>query len=145
MTYDKIYFTFANYTSVACTSNLYQSSTCDFLRQGQLYIRGISQSDIQPGTLLSISMNNCLLDVDQAVTTKSWDVVTMTADGYMIDRVSKGMTLTFPCNLPCQTCKNGLPKVCTSCNGINGEVILWNGRCIKQCPDGMYTDEYGQC
>jgi proprotein convertase subtilisin/kexin type 5 len=54
------------------------------------------------------------------------------------------MTLTFDCNYPCEECRQGQPDVCTKCNDIQGDMILYESKCYLQCPPGTFF-EYFQC
>lgn len=79
------------------------------------------------------------------MTLKSWELNTLTSDGFLIDRVSNGLSISFPCNAPCQTCLADNPNYCLTCNALTGSTILYSNRCYSKCPDRLYVDEFNKC
>lgn len=75
------------------------------------------------------------------MTTPSWTVTTVTPDGYLIDRVSDILTLTFSCNSPCLTCLSNNPNYCLTCNSATNSTIFYNNKCLDKCPDSLYYDQ----
>jgi hypothetical protein len=93
---------------------------------------------------MSLTITNLKINVQTPMTTDSMMLTTFEPGHYAIDSINSGMTLTFYCNYPCQTCKPGQPSICTSCNNVikavNGsqEFILYEGTCYEKCPAGTF-------
>ena len=47
--------------------------------------------------------------------TSSFDVRTLTYDGYPMDFISTNITVNFFCEYPCASCDNDNPSRCLSC------------------------------
>ena len=110
--FDHIFYEFPEDKSrITCTTNLVQRADCVFTKENQIHILNLFQtSPFLPGQWLSLTIDNCKLDVDRKMTLKSWEVTTMTDDGFPIDRITNGLSLSFPCNAPCQTCPTDNPN-----------------------------------
>ena len=66
------------------------------------------------------------INIVDPVTTSSWILTTFLNDGISkIDRIHDGMTLTFECSYPCLSCFEGQPDQCSSCNTVEGDLILY--------------------
>jgi hypothetical protein len=104
-----------------------------------------TQGPLPNGTWIIFTIDNCYLDADRKMTLDSWELITYTYDGYLIDRVSNGLSLSFPCNAPCQSCLADNPNYCLTCNALTGSTILYSNRCYAKCPDRLYVDEYNKC
>ena len=74
------------------------------------------------------------------MTTNTWQVTVYNPDGYFYERIWDGLTLTFDCYAPCETCEAD-QTTCTSCNTIYGRNILYLGECLDVCPSSTYYDE----
>lgn len=94
---------------------------------------------------MELTITNMLINVVTPLETDSWQLTTYLNDGRSkIDQISSDMTLTFECNYPCLTCEPGQPDVCTACNTIEGDQILYDSKCYMQCPAGTFF-QYFQC
>jgi hypothetical protein len=123
-----------------------QGASCEFVKENQILVRNLFRfGPLQPGTTIIFTIDNCLLDVNRKSKTDSWEITTLSPEMYPIDRVAQGLSLTFPCNAPCQTCAENNANLCYSCNVLTGISILYNNRCYAQCPERFYLDEYNRC
>ena len=79
--------------------------------------------------------------------TDSWVLTVYTPDGYAIDQLKSGLSLTFVCTAPCLTCvddgagSNQNSKRCTSCNTVTKDIILYKEKCIERCPAKTFYDD----
>lgn len=89
-------------------------------------------------------ITNFYVDISEPMTTKSWVVTVFTEDDFFIDWIGSGLTQTFDCYAPCQTCYHdaspALPNRCKSCNILTGKTILYDRYCWEQCPTQTYYD-----
>ena len=87
-------------------------------------------SEAQKGSNMELTITNMKINVVTPLTTDTWKLTTYLSDGRsMIDTIPGGMTLSFKCNYPCEKCKSGKPDVCTKCNDIQGNMILYDSKC----------------
>jgi hypothetical protein len=89
-------------------------------------------------------ITNMILNVDTPITTESWTLTSFVGEMYKIDEIPDGLSFDFECDFPCLTCEPGNPSSCTSCNGVQGDIILYESMCYKECPAGTYLDNF-QC
>jgi proprotein convertase subtilisin/kexin type 5 len=78
--------------------------------------------------------------------TNSWILTAYTPDGYAIDQIKSGLSLTFVCTAPCLTCAgDGDTKQdserCMSCNTVTKDIILYKSKCIDRCPAKTFYDD----
>ena len=70
------------------------------------------------------------INVVTPLTTESWVLTTYLNDGISkIDQIPNGMSIQFDCNYPCQSCGFEQPDLCTECNSIEGDFILYESKC----------------
>jgi hypothetical protein len=77
--------------------------------------------------------------------TSSWTMQTFTEEGrFIIDEITGGLSFTFDCSYPCNSCNREAPSDCLSCNDldIEGYLILYEGVCYSECPDGTYEESF---
>lgn len=127
--FDQRYFTFNRDSTFKCTSQLVKNVevTCEFIRDSIFLVKDIFPKDFPVSAVtppVDFTINNVNIAVSSKMTTPSWKVTTMTSDGYLIDRVTNELTLTFPCNAPCLTCLSNNPNYCLTCNVLTGSSIL---------------------
>ena len=71
-------------------------------------------------------------------TTESFEIETLTQDGYLIDQRTEDLVINFDCLLPCRTCLEGSNNQCASCFTADTQQslksILHEGSCIETCP-----------
>ena len=92
---------------------------------------------------MSLTITNMLINVSQPLVTNSWALTSFTEEGrYAIDQIKGDLSLEFGCSFPCQTCEDGQPDVCTSCNMVNGYLILYENVCYQECPTGTYYESF---
>lgn len=122
VTFDGLYFSVTQDDSFKCTSSLVKNNEveCNFLRDSAFQVKDLIQTNLVSGQVVDFTINNVNINVKTKMTTSSWTVTTITPDGYAIDRITNGLSLTFPCNLPCQTCSSTNPSYCLSCNALTG-------------------------
>ena len=109
-----------------CSSNLAHNTTCILNTPESILVSNLfPTASFTAGDNLTISIENCLLNVTEKVLTSSWNISTLTVDGYAIDRVDQGLSINFSCNAPCLTCSSESPSVCLSCNALTGTPILY--------------------
>lgn len=145
--FDAINFVFPyDKSRVTCSTNLAQNAVCDFTRMSRILVRDLfTLSPFEGGQVITFTIDNCLIDINLRIVTDSWKVTTLTSDEYAIDRLTNGLSLSFPCNAPCLTCAESNPAYCFTCNPLSGQPILYGSRCYSECPQGLYLTEYGQC
>ncbi|UJR15817.1 hypothetical protein I4U23_002746 [Adineta vaga] len=54
--------------------------------------------------------------------------------------IDKSTSETYPCHSSCTQCKGPNPTDCIACNLVT-EVLLSDGHCVNDCPDGFYINE----
>jgi hypothetical protein len=82
-------------------------------------------------------------NVFEPLETNSWTMKTYTQDSvFEIDEIDGPMKFRFDCNYPCLSCN--APSECKSCNDfdIGGYLILYEGKCYADCPDGTYEESF---
>ena len=72
------------------------------------------------------------------IVTKSWAITIFTVDGFFIEQRDEGFSIAFDCSVPCQTCEDGEPTKCTSCNTLTGLNLFWEKKCYDSCPATTY-------
>jgi hypothetical protein len=142
--YDSIWIWIKDTNTLKCSSNLVQIIDCVLPSGSEIQFKNLFLNPAYSNQTVSVTVNNMYLDINTKMTTKSWILTTYTKDGFAIDRISTGLTLTFPCNPPCKTCDINSPSFCTSCNSYTGKTILFNNKCYDTCPSGTYYDN-GNC
>jgi len=60
-----------------------------------------TQGPLPNGTWITFTIDNCRFDADRKMVLDSWELTTYTPDGFLIDRATNGMAISFPCNAPC--------------------------------------------
>eukprot|EP00350_Pseudokeronopsis_sp_OXSARD2_P013824 CAMPEP_0170568488 /NCGR_PEP_ID=MMETSP0211-20121228/81237_1 /TAXON_ID=311385 /ORGANISM="Pseudokeronopsis sp., Strain OXSARD2" /LENGTH=101 /DNA_ID=CAMNT_0010890405 /DNA_START=1073 /DNA_END=1375 /DNA_ORIENTATION=+ len=94
--------------------------------------------DYQPGSNITLTINNLRIFVATAMETTSWNMTTFTPNEGMIERLDEGLSFVFGCNAPCLTCDDNDPDLCLSCNDLTTDNIFYEGKCYSTCPDGSY-------
>lgn len=70
-------------------------------------------------------------------TTDSFEIVSLTEDGFLIDSRDSELVINFECLLPCRSCKEGSNSECSACftDGLlTSKAILHESQCIETCP-----------
>ena len=83
-------------------------------------------------------------------TTESFTLTSYTSSAftYKIDEITGGLIPSFACSLPCKSCTSSDPTFCLSCfTDVSSilEMFLHATKCLTECPDGYYADEYSIC
>lgn len=78
--------------------------------------------------------------------TDSFKFYTQTADNYAIDSKTDGLSISFNCTYPCESCESDL-TTCLSCLSSSPTPLLFNKICVNKCPSGnyMYNNICYQC
>lgn len=90
--------------------------------------------DSSKGILFSIAG---LKNPSTLTTVDSFEIETLTEDGYAIDSRKTDLIINFECMLPCKTCIDGFNDRCASCftdGTISTKAILVEDLCIDTCP-----------
>ena len=129
---------------VQCVFSRTMFVDCVF-KDDYILIEKFLPTEIQPNTQLSLLITSMQFQVTKAITTNSWQLRTY-LDGvkYQIDEIKEGLTHTYMCNFPCESCEEGRPDICTECNQIDGVKILYDNICYERCPTGTFYESY-QC
>ena len=119
--------------------------TCNFVDSKTIKVTDIVVDDLVPGTYISLTITNFEIFVSSPMVSESWILKVHTHDDHFIETRDQGLSLTFLCEAPCQTCKEGQPDVCTSCNTLTGKNILYEDICYERCPATTFYNqsEYG--
>jgi hypothetical protein len=79
------------------------------------------------------------------ITTDSFKLETFTFfESRKLDSISKFLTVSFNCSLPCKTCRDER-TYCTSCQGLASEKYLLDNDCKTTCPSNKYANTLNQC
>jgi hypothetical protein len=74
------------------------------------------------------------------ITTDSFKLETFTFfESRKLDSISKFLTVSFNCSLPCKTCADER-TYCTSCQGLSTEKYLLGQDCKSTCPSNNYPN-----
>lgn len=96
-----------------------------------------------PGTIRIILSQ--LKNPPQNIVTSSLKVQTFTANGYLIDDLSTGISINFFCQYPCQSCDAKINSVCTACYLGGDYALFFNSTCLLQCPNGYINTTTNNC
>ena len=131
--------------TIECFSNLQILVTCTFVDASTIKVTDLVVDDLIPGTHISLTLTNFEIFVTGPLTSESWVLKVYTKDDYFIETRDQGISLTFLCQEPCQTCKSGEPSICTSCNTLTGKNILYEDVCYERCPETTFYNksDYG--
>lgn len=102
---------------------------CDFPDDDYFYVYDMfSNRKIYKGQSLSFSITDIEISFTTYGTTPSWDMTVYNPDGYKIDRLKEGLSFSYDCEYPCQTClyESGYynPWLCESCNLVLGDYMV---------------------
>jgi proprotein convertase subtilisin/kexin type 5 len=75
----------------------------------------------------------------------SFEITTLTLDGYYIDSVSDGLVLNSDCNYPCKSCGTEDASTCTACFTSGTLDLLQSGTCVSSCATGFFDNADGDC
>jgi len=118
---------------------------CSLSDRNTISVASLFSTAFSSGQLITLTLYGMQIDYYQKGETDSIVVTTQTASGNVIDWVETGLSLSFDCNSPCQTCRTGEPDFCGSCNQASGMTILFNDQCYKECPAGTWDAGEGNC
>jgi len=115
---------------------------CDFSREdNSLLLHNINPfSAIRGGTSLNIELKG-LSNRKTAEASDSFEVLTLTNDGYFIDETRSGLRVASNCDWPCWDCPVETPSKCLRCDTREGAELplFFNGQCLNSCPSNYFA------
>ena len=110
---------------VKCFSNLQVEAACAWLNDTSIKVDELVKADIGRNTHITLMLTNFEIKVTKPLVTKSWSITVFTHDGYFIETRTSGLSIEFKCEVPCQTCVQNQPTICTSCNTLTGLNLIF--------------------
>ena len=106
-----------NQTQLACSiSNLLYAPTCNLNTQlSTITLVQVTPTNIIAGTVITVTISG-LINSKFAAPTDSFQIYTMTQDGFYINYAYQYLTVTNDCDYPCVTCNANDTARCNSCN-----------------------------
>lgn len=116
--------------------------TCSLVNANQILIpSALNLKDVAPEKIQF--RIESLINPTSNLVTGSFEIITTTYDGYLVDNLTAGMEVNFYCIFPCQTCEKTNPSKCLSCYKTSTDYIyLFQEKCYDDCPTGMYEIPY---
>lgn len=100
---------------------------------------------LRGGSEIKIELKG-LVNREIAEVSDSFEILTLTEDGFLIDEYLEGLTVSSNCDWPCWECPVGEPSKCLKCD-TREEALLplfYDGTCRNDCPSN-YFEMNGIC